>query len=1343
MKCSNCSKIITSCRDCIFCGEKCCCFICLESHYLTAHKNKNNESKSKEKNITKQIFKKESKSHSKQKDKKENEKEQISPYLVTGILHKRIKYNHKYNLENFTPELEKNEIRTIGSGSFGQVYLARNNIDHKLYAIKHMDKNKLIKILHSLKGIYQEIDIQSRIDHPNIVKILYTDEDEESFDLVMEYAENGNLFHYIRKNKGLSELKTFQLFIQVVNAINFLHENDLIHRDIKPENILLFTNFEKNNGNNTDYIVKLCDFGWCVKLDGQKRDTFCGTTEYMSPELVNHKVYSKEIDVWSLGILLYEMIHGYSPFRPNKPKFNEKEVFENIKKHNLRFGKRVSEQCKNLIYNLLAFNKNKRYKVEDIYISKFVKSFEKVNYLLPQQNNENINIINDDENINQIHQIKTNNNNNFIYSENNKDVKHDNSEDKKNNDMSKKKQINEVYKELKQLNKQELRKVLTKNSIDHKMIKSFSKRKKIHEKKNKDTLSLNGNKSDNDANHSISFIKKNKNNFNRTLNKNRKRKVNKSANDLCNIFKEKFRTLKNDYHSIKREFKYYCKTPGLDILDDALKKNRTHSKKREVFHNKEYKLIFNNNLKIVNNDTKSNTNNYINNDKDNNNLMKIKYKKNRINSFIVINKENLNKNKLTQININKINNFNNKKPIHKKSYTQCNQKERKVFNNIHPIETNAGSKILLNKKSNDITNLTNYNLKDYAPYKNISQRLKTNTNITNNNSTTNKIKNENNKKNISKEKNIKLNLTKKNIRKNEKNKIGKKNIINNNLELNTPKENSKEGVAKNSSICNIKKMHSSKQAILRYKDSNSIFNDIDNMNNNDTIKIEFCSEYINQLRVKNPFDFMRIKSKTNFSPSKSPNIQNFYQNPKFSHSITKTQKNSPNNERKIKEKQKNILKINNLSNRTKKLTKNKNTSLNSPINHRRINEIVLSNVNSFNNNKNKSKKISKSRSPKMNMSRIGKRQLNSVNNKTRTKMSKNINYSNNISNEKILHNNSNLSSMNFSYKKNINGVNKNLFSEKERDLFRIQSDRIMLKDKNNFNNNKKSKSNFFKNQNGNLVIIKPQKFDKNNNITNDKIIKNIKNISPENLQNLLRNNTTKNKKRISPTQKLKKDNYTQQQKVTNLKLQNKKSFCYISRNKPMQNKCHHIICGPINKIDNINYQSNNINNFYIINNTNINNNEANLHQKFLKKKYTDSQKRDIKKNIDYSKFILPISFVENRSANYTFNKSNNSKINKKNASKSLSKKKEKLSLKHYLVNMKNKIFHSYNNKHIKKREKSNSKDSDTNIIYGDSDFSDEDERNITPKKNKDNVKINPIKLLGDFKKEYNVYHKFK
>ena len=162
----------------------------------------------------------------------------------------------------------------------------------------------------------------------------------------------------------------------------------------------------------------------------------------MSPELVNHQGYGKEIDVWSLGILLYEMIHGYSPFRPNKPKFNEKEVMENIKNHNLIFGKTVSDECKQLIYHLLDPDINKRYSVEDIYNSEFVKKYERIHYCYPDinliqfynkknmnddeqnlnlidKNDENINFNNIKNVINSKLEINNSLNNNIIYLDNN------------------------------------------------------------------------------------------------------------------------------------------------------------------------------------------------------------------------------------------------------------------------------------------------------------------------------------------------------------------------------------------------------------------------------------------------------------------------------------------------------------------------------------------------------------------------------------------------------------------------------------------------------------------------------------------------------------------------------------------------------------------------------------------------------------------------------------------------------------------------------------------------------------------------------------------------------------
>ena len=1300
MKCSNCLKIITTYRDCIFCGKKCCCFICLEDHYLSAHKN--NKS-TKDKN-TKQID-----------NNKENEEEnKISPYLVTGIINRKIKYHSKYNLENFTPIMEKDEIKSIGSGSFGQVYLALNTLDNKVYAIKHMDKKKLIKILHSLKGIYQEIDIQSRIDHPNIVKILYTDEDEDSFDLVMEYADNGSLFHFIRKNKGLNEFKTFQLFIQVVNAINFLHENDLIHRDIKPENILLFSNKNKTNGNSCDYIIKLCDFGWCVKLNGQERDTFCGTTEYMSPELVNHKEYSKEIDVWSLGILLYEMIHGYSPFRPNKPKFNEKDVFNNIKKHKLKFKKKISNECKGLIYHLLAFDKDRRYKVEDIYKSKFVKYFEKINYCLPKRlsniknkEKEEEKEEEEEENIYQIHEIKTNNNNNnFIYREVN-----DNDEEKENNNKNKN-QIKEVYNELKELNSNNLRKILTNNSVDNKIIKSLSKnmnmenitklsgiRKKYH---------LNLINYRNEKNNSISFINNNINinNLNKMINL--KRITNKSEDNLHNKNK-----VKRNY-SLQNNFNYCYKYPDA-IYDKKIRKNRTVSKEVNAYR-KGNKKYFNKKLSNINAENKNNS--YASNKtENNNNLIKIiNNKKNKINSIIINNTSKNNKNKANQNLINKNENILNK---NENKYNIQKINKDIIYNtNLNPFDERMHiNSELYNYKKNNFT--SNYNIN----HKNLSQRIKTNSiSTTTNNSISNKIKKDNNKE-IKNYNNLIKNKTINKEKILEINKIIKKQNVNEYSEIKYLKDNSSNlNLKKINSVCNIKKKKSN---ICKGSTSN-LYETSNNNNeniNNDTIKLELSPQNLIQKKMQKDLDNLKKKSKTNFNFRKSPNL-NYYQNSKII--------NSPSSyERKIKENKKNIFKIN-IMNRRKKLSNNKKVSSISPKH--------INNINSYR-ERTLSKNVIKARFSKMNYSKNKKRKINSVNNKNnnRIKIYPKILYSN--KNKEIINNNSDTNNLNIN-RKNINILNKNLFNEQENEISRIQSDRILINHKDNAKHNNKdyAKNNILPTKN--FIFLKSQKIDNNKN--NKKIIKEIKNISPDKYLNLLRNNTTQNIKKVSLVQKINFENYpqSQQKKITNIKLQNKKSFCFVSRNnKQSGNKYENIFCGPINKINNINYQSNNINNFYIINN-NMNNTGTNINQQIFKKQFTEKQKQ-FKKNIDDSKLVLPISLLENRCINYTFNKGKNINANKDlNYTKSSSRKKAKLNLKYYLMRVEKKRVNSYNNKRIeKKKEISNSKDSDSNIIYGDSDFDDEGERNQTPIKNKDNMKINPIKLLGDFKKEYTIFNK--
>ena len=227
--------------------------------------------------------------------------------LACGV--ERVESGGRFRLEEFEELEQKGKV--LGKGSYGEVRLMLHTPSQQKYAIKVVLFTQINKAQfqrqNNLQVMKREILLHRQLDHPNIIKLYDHMEDTDNVYLVLEYADRGSLFYEIRRQKRLPEDKARTYFRQVCEGVQYLHENDVIHRDIKPENILL----------DSTGCLKICDFGWCAK-GTETRTTFCGTLDYMAPEMVMGAGHTFAVDIWALGILLYELVHGNAPFQARK-----------------------------------------------------------------------------------------------------------------------------------------------------------------------------------------------------------------------------------------------------------------------------------------------------------------------------------------------------------------------------------------------------------------------------------------------------------------------------------------------------------------------------------------------------------------------------------------------------------------------------------------------------------------------------------------------------------------------------------------------------------------------------------------------------------------------------------------------------------------------------------------------------------------------------------------------------------------------------------------------------------------------------------------------------------------
>ncbi|XP_078592164.1 serine/threonine-protein kinase MARK2-like isoform X11 [Branchiostoma floridae x Branchiostoma japonicum] len=242
-------------------------------------------------------------------------------------------------------------LKTIGKGNFAKVKLARHVPTGKEVAIKIIDKTQLNPS--SLQKLFREVRIMKMLNHPNIVKLFEVIETEKTLYLVMEYASGGEVFDYLVAHGRMKEKEARAKFRQIVSAVQYCHQKRVVHRDLKAENLLL----------DADMNIKIADFGFSNEFTpGNKLDTFCGSPPYAAPELFQGKKYDgPEVDVWSLGVILYTLVSGSLPFDGQ----NLKELRERVLRGKYRIPFYMSTDCENLLKRFLVLNPLKRGSLEE------------------------------------------------------------------------------------------------------------------------------------------------------------------------------------------------------------------------------------------------------------------------------------------------------------------------------------------------------------------------------------------------------------------------------------------------------------------------------------------------------------------------------------------------------------------------------------------------------------------------------------------------------------------------------------------------------------------------------------------------------------------------------------------------------------------------------------------------------------------------------------------------------------------------------------------------------------------------------------------------------------------
>lgn len=284
------------------------------------------------------------------------------PYILQGSRNDVLKcFCALTDCKNVGLSMEDFEIlEFLGKGFYGKVLKVRKKDTNEIYAIKTIRKKRLIE-LDQVSTIEAERSITLIQNNPFIIKLCFAFQNQHKFYLGLEYAEGGELLDSLRR-MSILQINEIRIYIaEIILALEHLHKNNYIYRDLKPSNILL---------DETGHI-KITDFGLSKDVSDSNglAETFCGTYEYMAPEIIQHLEYDYKVDLWSLGVVFYEILTGETPFASD----NQQELFNNIINEEVEFNKYMHRQAAQLIKKLLNKNPANRPTFEELKADPFFR----------------------------------------------------------------------------------------------------------------------------------------------------------------------------------------------------------------------------------------------------------------------------------------------------------------------------------------------------------------------------------------------------------------------------------------------------------------------------------------------------------------------------------------------------------------------------------------------------------------------------------------------------------------------------------------------------------------------------------------------------------------------------------------------------------------------------------------------------------------------------------------------------------------------------------------------------------------------------------------------------------